>query len=147
MSGVRKQEVTTVVHVIHRPHHQKELMMQRIHRTFALVAVLSLFLNTVMVAAQDLPADLTRGKSLYQTHCATCHGLAGWGDGPTAESLRVAPANFHRFRSFLKSDEELLRTIEHGVVFSPMHAWTGSLTERQMVDVLAYVRLLSQQGN
>lgn len=147
MSGVRKQEVTTVVHVIHCPHHQKELMMLRIYRTFALVAGLSLFLNTVMVAAQDLPADLTRGKSLYQIHCATCHGLAGRGDGPTAESLRVAPANFHRFRSFLKSDEELLRTIEHGVVFSPMHAWTGSLTEGQMVDVLAYVRLLSQQGN
>ena len=58
-------------------------MMQKKHRTFALVAGLSLFLNTVMVAAQDLPADLTRGKSLYQTHCATCHGLAGWGDGPT----------------------------------------------------------------
>jgi hypothetical protein len=27
----------------------------------------------------------------------------------------------HRFSSFLKSDEELLQTIEHGVVFSPVH--------------------------
>ncbi len=121
--------------------------MRSIHRIFALAAGLCLFMSIVPVAAQDLPADLTRGKTLYQTHCATCHGLAGLGDGPAAESLRVAPANFHRFRSFLKSDEELLRTIEHGVVFSPMHAWTGSLTEGQMVDVLAYVRLLSQQGN
>lgn len=121
--------------------------MQRIYRAFSLVAGLSLVLSALPVAAQDLPADLTRGKALYQTHCATCHGLAGLGDGPAAETLRVAPANFHRFRSFLKSDEELLRTIEHGVVFSPMHAWTGSLTEGQMVDVLAYVRLLSQQGN
>ncbi len=121
--------------------------MQRIPRAFPLIAGVSLFVNAVTVAAQDLPADLTRGKALYQTHCATCHGPAGLGDGPAAETLRVAPADFHRFRSFLKSDEELLRTIEHGVVFSPMHAWTGSLTEGQMVDVLAYVRLLSQQGN
>lgn len=122
-------------------------MMRSMHRTFALAAGLCLFLSTVPLSAQDLPADLTRGKTLYQTHCATCHGPAGRGDGPTAESLRVAPANFHRFRSFLKSDEELLRTIEHGVVFSPMHAWTGNLTEGQMIDVLAYVRQLSQQSN
>ena len=100
------------------------------------------------LAARRIPATVAeRGLKVYERHCATCHGQTGWGDGPTAASLRVAPANFHRFRSFLKSDEELLRTIEHGVVFSPMHAWTGSLTEGQMVDVLAYVRLLSQQGN
>ncbi len=42
------------------------------------------------------------------------------------------PANFQRFQSFLKSDEELLRTIEHGVVFSPMHSWRGQLTDGEM---------------
>ncbi|HEX7767900.1 MAG TPA: cytochrome c [Nitrospira sp.] len=121
-------------------------MMHKTSRTLGFAACISLLLGALPVAAQDLPADLPRGKALYQNHCATCHGQTGWGDGPTAASLRVAPANFHLFRSFLKSDEELLRTIEHGIVFSPMHAWTGSLTEGQMIDVLAYVRLLSQQG-
>ncbi|HXV68045.1 MAG TPA: cytochrome c [Nitrospira sp.] len=96
--------------------------------------------------AQDYPADLARGKTVYTLHCVKCHGAGGWGDGPVADSLKVAPANFHRFRSFLKSDEELLRTIEHGVVFSPMHSWRGQLTDAEMQDVLAYVRLLSQQG-
>lgn len=120
--------------------------MHKMSRTLGVAACVGLLLGALPVAAQDLPADLPRGKALYQNHCATCHGQTGWGDGPTAASLRVAPANFHLFRSFLKSDEELLRTIEHGIVFSPMHAWTGSLTEGQMIDVLAYVRLLSQQG-
>ena len=96
--------------------------------------------------AQEYPPDLTRGKAVYERHCQSCHGVAGYGDGPAAESLRVAPANFHRFRSFLRSDEELLRTIEHGVVFSPMHAWRGELTDGEMQDVVAYIRLLSQQG-
>jgi mono/diheme cytochrome c family protein len=96
--------------------------------------------------AQQLPADLHRGKAVYERHCLACHGAGGWGDGPQAAALRVAPANFHRFTSFLKSDEELLRTIEHGVVFSPMHSWLGQLTEGEMQDVLAYIRLLSQQG-
>jgi mono/diheme cytochrome c family protein len=96
--------------------------------------------------AQEYPSDTTRGKAVYQRHCEACHGAGGWGDGPDAKALKVAPANFHRFKSFLKSDEELLRTIEHGVVFSPMHSWRSQLTDGEMQDVVAYVRLLSQQG-
>jgi mono/diheme cytochrome c family protein len=83
---------------------------------------------------------------MYERHCRNCHGSGGRGDGPAAASLKIKPADFHRFRSFLKSDEELLRTIEHGVVFSPMHAWRGQLTDEEMQDILAHVRLLSQQG-
>lgn len=63
-----------------------------------------------------------------------------------AAALKIAPADFHRFGSYLKSDEELLRTIEHGVVFSPMHAWRGRLTDGEMQDAVAYIRLLSEQG-
>jgi len=96
--------------------------------------------------AQDFPPDVTRGKAVYDRHCLTCHGAGGWGDGPDAAALRVPPANFHRFKSFLKSDEELLRTIEHGIVFSPMHSWQGQLTETERQDALAYIRLLVQQG-
>lgn len=99
-----------------------------------------------LLHAQEYPADLTRGKAIYQHNCQGCHGVGGWGDGPDAKNLKVAPANFHRFMSFLKSDEELLRTIEHGVVFSPMHAWRGQLTDGEMQDVVAYIRLLAQQG-
>jgi len=40
----------------------------------------------------------------------------------------------------------LLRTIEHGIVFSAMHSWQGQLTETERLDVLAYIRLLVQQG-
>ena len=98
-----------------------------------------------LLKAQEYPADSTRGKNVYQRHCQACHGAGGRGDGPDGKALKVAPANFHRFSSFLKSDEELLRTIEHGVVFSPMHSWRGQLTDGEMQDVVAYVRLLAQQ--
>jgi mono/diheme cytochrome c family protein len=102
-------------------------------------------LFTPLLQAQEYPADITRGKGVYERHCQACHGIGGWGDGPDGQALKVPPANFHRFLSFLKSDEELLRTIEHGVVFSPMHAWRGQLTDGEMQDVVAYIRLLSQQ--
>ena len=98
------------------------------------------------LSAQEYPPDMTRGKALFERHCAPCHGAGGWGDGPQAASLKTRPANFHRSLSYLKSDEELLKTIEHGVVFSPMHSWRGQLTDGEMQDVVAYIRLLSQQG-
>ena len=103
-------------------------------------------LITPLIHAQDFPADITRGKGVYQRNCQACHGVGGWGDGPEAQALKIPPANFHRFSSFLKSDEELLRTIEHGVVFSPMHSWRGQLTDGEMQDVVAFIRLLAQQG-
>ncbi len=121
------------------PHHVCTLILAGV--LVAAVATLP-----TSAAAQDFPPDVTRGKAIYQRHCLSCHGAGGWGDGPDAAALRVPPANFHRFKSFLKSDEELLRTIEHGIVFSPMHSWQGQLTETERQDALAYIRLLVQQG-
>lgn len=95
--------------------------------------------------AQDYPPDIARGKAVYEHHCQNCHGPGGRGNGPSAATLKVPPANFQRIQSFLKSDEELLRTIEHGIVFSPMHAWRGQLTDEEMQDVVAHIRVLSQQ--
>jgi mono/diheme cytochrome c family protein len=119
------------------------------HRLLAvgLCGILTLSSTSISdLYAQDYPPDLTRGKAVYQHHCQDCHGLTGRGEGPAAASLKVSPTDFQRFRSFLKSDEELLRTIEHGVVFSPMHSWRGQLTDEEMQDVVAHIRLLSQQG-
>jgi mono/diheme cytochrome c family protein len=96
--------------------------------------------------AQEYPADVSRGKTIYERHCLTCHGPRGFGDGPGALLLTIAPTNFHRPGSFLKSDETLLRMIEHGGVFSPMHSWRGRLTDGEMQDVLAYIRTLSQES-
>ena len=96
--------------------------------------------------AQEYPPDISRGKALYERHCMTCHGPRGYGDGPNALLLTIAPANFHRPSSFMKSDEALLRMIEHGGVFSPMHSWRGRLSDGEMQDVLAYIRVMSQES-
>jgi len=98
-----------------------------------------------VVEAQDYPPDPARGRGVYEQHCQHCHGPGGRGDGPSAASLKIPPANFQRMQSFLKSDEELLRTIEHGIIFSPMHAWRGQLTDEEMQDIVAHIRLLAQQ--
>jgi mono/diheme cytochrome c family protein len=115
------------------------------HMCVSLTLAIMLFAS-IPVRAQDYPADISRGKLIYARHCAACHGTQGHGDGPNAVLLKIAPANFHRPGSYLKSDETLLRMIEHGGVFSPMHSWRGRLTDGEMQDVLAYIRVLSQNA-
>lgn len=42
-------------------------------------------------AADDPVPDL--GKRIYESKCATCHGLSGKGDGPFAANLTTKPSD------------------------------------------------------
>lgn len=145
LSIVPEHEHETAVHVIYCPHDEKELSGHMPRPLWGSCALLAILVVPLPLPAQDYPPDVTRGKEVYERHCQGCHGPGGRGDGPEAASWRVKPADFHRFASYLKSDEDLLRTVEHGIVFSPMHSWRGQLTDGEMQDVVAYIRVLSQQ--
>lgn len=41
-------------------------------------------------------AAASDGQALYRAYCASCHGLAGRGDGPVAPALRTPPADLTR---------------------------------------------------
>lgn len=52
--------------------------------------------------AQDKPAvkqvpikdtPVTSGETMYREYCASCHGLAGLGDGPAAPALKRTPGS------------------------------------------------------
>lgn len=111
----------------------------------ALVAVM-LTASWLVAAPADLPEDVMMGKKVYEQHCQKCHGVGGWGDGPQAQWQYLPPANFHALSSKLKSDEQLISVIEHGVIFSPMHSFRETLNATEVQDVVAYIRLLSQRG-
>ena len=109
-------------------------------RTVALFVVLVICFLSSWVAAQYIPGDPNRGKLIYVKHCLRCHGETGKGDGPDAAVLIVPPANFQSSKSQMKSDLELLVTIAHGVVYSPMHGKRDILSDQEMWDVLQYIR-------
>jgi mono/diheme cytochrome c family protein len=98
------------------------------------------------VRAQELGGDPMSGKAIYERSCARCHGKAGWGDGPSAQEEFVPPANFHSPIIMGRSDEQLIMAIEFGLAMSKMHGWRGRLTEQEMRDVVAYIRLLTQRA-
>jgi mono/diheme cytochrome c family protein len=113
--------------------------------TFSL-ALAAWLLSPSPLRAQDRADEPIPGKTLYEWHCARCHGTSGWGDGPQARELLIPPANFHSAIARRSTDEEMLMRIEFGVVMSPMHSWRGRLTEQEMQDLVAYIRSLAQRS-
>jgi len=79
-------------------------------------------------------ADVQRGASLYSLHCASCHGASGMPVMPGAP-------NFRRFDSLLRPDTMLLQSIRSGR--GTMPGFMGVLKDREILDVIAYLRTLS----
>lgn len=55
----------------------------------ALASLACLGLTAVPLLAQDVD----HGRALFQTHCATCHGVDAKGQGPLAAALVLQPSD------------------------------------------------------
>lgn len=88
--------------------------------------------------------DQAAGAKLYKQHCTLCHGPGGKGDGPVGASLQPPPMDLTSADVRGDSDEELLGIIANGKQGTAMPPWKGTLSEKQMQDVLAYIRSLSR---
>lgn len=42
------------------------------------------------------PQTIATGKALWNTHCKSCHGAKGLGDGPKAAQLKTEPGDFSK---------------------------------------------------
>ncbi len=94
----------------------------------AVAAVLALV--TVPVAnAQDIFA----GRTIYEDHCASCHGLDG---RPTVPGT----PDFSEGSSLFVSDAELIRVVKSGKSLMP--AYDRVLKESEVLDVISYLRTL-----
>lgn len=79
-------------------------------------------------------ADIQRGGTLYSTHCAVCHGANG------TPVLPGAP-NFRRMDGLMRPDMQLMTSIRNGK--GAMPGYFGVLRDREILDVIAYLRTLS----
>lgn len=106
-----------------------------------MVATLLLITTGSWAVAEQTTGNPKEGKVLYERHCLRCHGEKLDGRGPDAKVLTVPPADLSSLSSRMKSDFELLVTIAHGVLFTPMHGFRETLSEDNIRDVLAYIRM------
>lgn len=116
-------------------------MTNMIRAGFILAAIGSLAgIGTGGPALSASPGDASAGKSLFSSLCARCHGADGKGEGYTKFTPPVADLTDPAIQRQL--DATLFKRIHDGKADTAMGAWKMALTEEQIADVVAYVRLL-----
>jgi mono/diheme cytochrome c family protein len=97
------------------------------------------------------PAQIARGKEIYTTRCAICHGDAGDGKGPAGLALPLKPADFTDKGGVaqMRDNYWFWRVSEGGQVEpfkgkgSAMPPWKGELSVQDRWAVMAYQHTFS----
>jgi hypothetical protein len=84
-----------------------------------------------------------RMDALYVQRCLGCHGPAGNGDGPLAQSLPVRPPDFRQTVE-RRTNSQIRRAIAEGQ--GTMPAFSPALRQSEISDMLQMVRFLSREG-
>ncbi|MBI3015437.1 MAG: cytochrome c [Candidatus Tectomicrobia bacterium] len=92
-----------------------------------------------------------RGKEIYVSHCAACHGLQGRGDGPNTDRLERPPRDFTAAEFMAaKTDDYLYRVIAGGGksvgLSSLMPPWGKTLNTEEVWDLVKVLRQFSQSS-
>jgi DMSO reductase family type II enzyme heme b subunit len=125
--------------------------MARDMRPHLLGALLAAILWAGPAAGQT--GDEDRGEEIYTHRCAGCHGEEGDGLGPAAERLNPPPRDFTLglykikttgFEDIVPNDEDLLRMIRDGMPGTAMPGWGDVLSEQDMWDVIAYLKIFAE---
>lgn len=87
--------------------------------------------------------SISSGAALFSKQCTTCHGAGGKGDGAMAAKVKSKPADLTDAEwKHGASDGEIFTLIRDGAKNAGMKAYRGVLTDRQMWDLVNYIRSL-----
>jgi mono/diheme cytochrome c family protein len=101
--------------------------------------------------AQDVPADLKSGQSLFQTNCGTCHKLYAAGTdgnyGPNLDEL-LSPSGPATGKELGQVEGRVLNAVENGVDSSttPGRMPGGILNKQQSKEVAEFVAHTAGEG-
>ncbi|HPS64112.1 MAG TPA: cytochrome c [Ignavibacteria bacterium] len=84
---------------------------------------------------------LAKGKSLFETTCAGCHGAEGSGDGIAGATLNPKPRNFHSADGWKNSPKisGIYKTLQEGIPGSGMASYS-TLPPQERFALIHYVR-------
>jgi cytochrome c6 len=107
--------------------------MKRHQHAVGVGILVSLLLLIGLVAPAAWAADPQKGGKLYTKNCKSCHGADGMGQMPGLP-------DFRRGEGLMRSDNDLLQFIRNGSGMMP--AYRGLLSDRDILDVISYLRTL-----
>jgi mono/diheme cytochrome c family protein len=85
-------------------------------------------------------ANMARGRSLYEEHCASCHGTDGKSQTEIATVMRVKPADLTGKAMQRLTDGEAYWVITNGIKTSGMPAYKAKLSDRERWQMTLYMR-------
>jgi mono/diheme cytochrome c family protein len=102
----------------------------------------------LLMFGSNADADIEQGRLIYRENCAPCHGDSGKGDGVGARSLPVRPADHTNGALMSARTDAFLRDIiaKGGGAMglsSFMPAWQGVFKEKEIQDLVGYIRSLA----
>jgi len=95
--------------------------------------------NPVKSSAESIAA----GKTLWSTHCASCHGKTGLGDGNKAAQLKTTPPDFTKAAFQSQSDGSLFYKVAEGR--DDMPSFKKKIPEQEDIwNLVVYMRTLKK---
>ena len=94
--------------------------------------------NTKNPITNDVESQ-NSGKVLWGTHCKSCHGAKGLGDGPKAETLKTEPGDFSKNIFQSQTDGAIFYKISTGK--DDMPSFKKKITDQEDIwNLVNYVR-------
>lgn len=92
------------------------------------------------VQVKNLPQDsVERGQDLYKTHCLSCHGVNGRGDGPQAAELDQRPKNLSNLAKTVPQFKFYMLVSRQK---AQMPGWKTIFTDKEIADLENYLKTL-----
>lgn len=94
-------------------------------------------------AALELPRkaiDLAQGRALYERNCASCHGIAGLGDGAAGRAMNPRPPAIGDAAVMRDvSPATMYRIVSVGIAGTPMIGYAAAFTPEQRWNIVSYL--------
>ena len=90
--------------------------------------------------------DAKKGKMIYTSRCAFCHGATGKGDGVAGAVLKPPATNFTNPDFWKTATPETIKTvIENGKSGTAMVPFKASIKGEQLDDLITYLQTFKPQ--
>jgi mono/diheme cytochrome c family protein len=96
--------------------------------------------------SMDARQTVARGKSVYFTYCAQCHGINHDGQGTVGQSFQPLPTDLRSVEVQSKNPGELFKTVSYGVPDGRQPALQTTITIEGRWSVVAYVKSLGTRN-
>jgi mono/diheme cytochrome c family protein len=101
--------------------------------------------NLISPLNMSQPSVIDRGRAVYLTYCAQCHGYKYDGNGTVGQSFQPLPTDLRSPQVQSKPDGELFKSVSYGVPNGRQPALDTTITIDDRWHVIAFVKSLGNR--